>query len=39
MYEHLQHSCHKVYAINSDIIRNYIRKQGRNTEQLKLSDF
>jgi len=25
--------------VNADIIRNYIRKQGRNTEQLKLSDF
>ena len=24
---------------NADIIRSYIRKQGRQTEQLKLSDF
>ena len=26
-------------GVNADIIRNYIRKQGRQTEQLKLSDF
>ena len=26
-------------GVNADIIRNYIRKQGRITEQLKLSDF
>ena len=26
-------------GVNADIIRNYIHKQGRQTEQLKLSDF
>ena len=26
-------------GVNADIIRNYIRKQGRPTDQLKLSDF
>ena len=26
-------------GVNADVIRNYIRKQGRPTEQLKLSDF
>lgn len=26
-------------GINAEIIRNYILKQGRSTEQLKLSDF
>ena len=26
-------------GVNADIIRNYIRKQGRSTAQLKLSEF
>ena len=26
-------------GVNADVVRNYIRKQGRSTEQLKLSDF
>ena len=26
-------------GVNADIIRNYIKKQGRNPDQLKLSDF
>ena len=26
-------------GVNAEIIRNYIRKQGRTTEHLKLSDF
>jgi putative transposase len=26
-------------GVNADIIRRYIQKQGRNTNQLKLSDF
>ena len=26
-------------GVNADIIRNYIKKQGRNPNQLKLSDF
>ena len=26
-------------GINADIIRNYIKNQGRNIDQLKLSDF
>ena len=26
-------------GVNAEITRNYIRKQGRTTEQLKLSDF
>ena len=26
-------------GVNADIIRNYIRKQGKSTAQLKLSEF
>ena len=26
-------------GVNADVIRNYIRKQGRSTDQLKLSEF
>lgn len=26
-------------GVNADIIRKYIRNQGRSTDQLKLSDF